>query len=614
MSILLEGLTKAYGNQRVVDQVSLEVADGEFFVLLGSSGSGKSTILRLIAGLIQPDGGRIVLNGRDVTHLAPQPRGTGFVFQNYSIFRHMTVSENIEFGLKIRKVAKTERARRSEELLELVDLAGLGGRYPNQLSGGQQQRVALARALAYEPSVLLLDEPLGALDVKIRAQLRRSLKDVQRRLRVTTVLVTHDQEEAFELADRIAVVDRGVLLEVGKPEQLYAKPKSLFVAGFLGAGTVLVGQTAEGKARFGPLVLPIPKEVPHEEGASVELLFRPEHVALSAKEPWRSELVLGKGTIVEQTFSGSLRRVRLRLPRLPGTRQVSPIVPFGEEGLLVDATVAAAEPLSDNEQYVSLLGWTILQQAPPRLLVLDSGQGPSAALKLAQMLSARSQMEVTLMGFASKEEAREELRAALKARIDAAGLSEPELHIRHGNFAEQFAAESAGRLLDIVIVPARFENERGPTLNVPAAIRRHEIPLLVTIADVGDVRRVLICTRGGEPGKTDIRIGGRLARQLGASVTLLYVSAGSAAPSRAIRAHLDKGAATLKALEVQHEVCIEPATTPAAGILRKAEEHDIVVLGGHGPISHSVFGTDDVTMQVLTRARRPVLIVPAQEF
>jgi len=222
-------------------------------------------------------------------------------------------------------------------------------------------------------------------------------------------------------------------------------------------------------------------------------------------------------------------------------------------------------------------------------------------------------MEVTVMGFAPKEEAREELRAAVQARIESAGLSESELHIRYGNFAEQFAAESAGRLLDIVIVPTRFENERGPTLNVPAAIGRREIPLLVTTADVGDVRRVLICTRGGEPGKNDIRIGGRLARQFGASVTLLYVSAGSSAPSRAIRGHLERGAATLKALEVPHEICVEAAATPAEGILRKAEDHDIVVLGGHGPISRSVFGSDDVTMQVLTHARRPVLIVPAEE-
>jgi sulfate/thiosulfate transport system ATP-binding protein len=208
MSIILTNLTKRYDANVVVNDVSLEVNDGELFVLLGGSGSGKSTILRLIAGLIEPENGRIELNGRDVTYLPPQERGTGFVFQNYSIFRHMTVAQNVEFGLQIRRISPDKRRERSAELLELVGLAGLGGRYADQLSGGQQQRVALARALAYEPAVLLLDEPFGALDVKIRAQLRKSLREIQRKLQVTTILVTHDQEEAFELADRIGVPSR----------------------------------------------------------------------------------------------------------------------------------------------------------------------------------------------------------------------------------------------------------------------------------------------------------------------------------------------------------------------------------------------------------------------
>jgi sulfate transport system ATP-binding protein len=208
-----------------------------------------------------------MLHGKDVTQLTPQERGTGFVFQNYSIFRHMSVAENIEFGLKIRKAPKKERRRKRDELLELVGLAGLGSRYAHQLSGGQQQRVALARALAYEPNMLLLDEPFGALDVKIRAQLRRSLKEIQRRLGVTTILVTHDQEEAFELGDRIGVLERGRLLEVGAGESLYRKPRSLFAATFLGTGTVLVGRVEEGRASFGPLSLPIPKDVPHDEGS-----------------------------------------------------------------------------------------------------------------------------------------------------------------------------------------------------------------------------------------------------------------------------------------------------------------------------------------------------------
>src|SRR5512138_3309730 len=221
MSIVLEKITKHYGNQWIVDNVSLEVADKELFVLLGSSGSGKSTILRMIAGLAEPSSGRIILHGRDVTNLPPQQRGTGFVFQNYSIFRHMSVGDNIEFGLKVRKVSRGEREAKRDELLDLVGLSGLGKRYAHQLSGGQLQRVALARALAYEPNVLLLDEPFGALDVKIRARLRRSLREVHDRLEVTTVLVTHDQEEAFELADRIGVIEHGRLVETGTPRELY---------------------------------------------------------------------------------------------------------------------------------------------------------------------------------------------------------------------------------------------------------------------------------------------------------------------------------------------------------------------------------------------------------
>ena len=215
MAITLEKVTKRYAGTTIVDRVSLEVQTGELFVLLGASGSGKSTILRLISGLLPPDEGAIRLGGRDVTMLPPQKRDVGFVFQNYSIFRHMTVARNIEFGLRIRGVSASERAVRREELLDLVGLGGLGSRYWSQLSGGQLQRVALARALAYRPAVLLLDEPFGALDVKIRAQLRQNLKQIQKTLGVTTILVTHDQEEGFELGQRIGVIERGRLLEVG---------------------------------------------------------------------------------------------------------------------------------------------------------------------------------------------------------------------------------------------------------------------------------------------------------------------------------------------------------------------------------------------------------------
>src|SRR6476660_2469244 len=240
MSIILDQLTKRYEGHPVVNRLSLEIANGEFFVLIGPSGSGKSTVLRMIAGLNSVDEGRVILHDRDVTLASPQQRGVGFVFQHYALFQHMSVADNIEFALRVRKVPVGQRQKRRDELLELVGLAGLGGRLPDQLSGGQQQRVALARALAHKPEVLLLDEPFGALDAKIREELRRTIRQVQRELGITTVLVTHDQEEAFAMADRIGIMNLGRLLEIGRPDELYARPATRFVATFLGAANLLL--------------------------------------------------------------------------------------------------------------------------------------------------------------------------------------------------------------------------------------------------------------------------------------------------------------------------------------------------------------------------------------
>ena len=217
MSITIDQVSKLYHGVPVVNDVTIEIRTGEFFVLLGPSGSGKSTLLRALAGLSHIDHGRIALHGRDVTELPARARGVGLVFQHYALFRHMTVADNIEFALRVRRMRAAERRRRRQELLGLVALEGYDDRYPSQLSGGQQQRVAVARALAHEPAVLLLDEPFGALDAKIRVELRETVRAVQRRLGMTTILVTHDQEEAFALADRIGVMQMGRLLEIGTP-------------------------------------------------------------------------------------------------------------------------------------------------------------------------------------------------------------------------------------------------------------------------------------------------------------------------------------------------------------------------------------------------------------
>jgi sulfate transport system ATP-binding protein len=641
LSIVLEQITKRFGNQWVVDNVSLEVTDKELFVLLGSSGSGKSTILRMIAGLSHPSAGKILLHGRDVTALSPQERGTGFVFQNYSIFRHMSVAENIEFGLRIRKVPRKERKRQREELLDLVGLAGLGRRYAHQLSGGQQQRVALARALVYEPNVLLLDEPFGALDVKIRAQLRRSLKEIQRRLGVTTILVTHDQEEAFELADRIGVLERGRLLEVGAGESLYAKPSSLFAATFLGAGTVLVGRAEQGQARFGSLSLPIPVDAPHDEGDPVQLLFRPEQVVLSADGAPLDLPVLGKGTTLEESFTGPLRRVRLRLPRPEGLRQIAPNVSFGEEGLLVDASVPSETPLAGEELWVGLRAWTILKQSPPRLLVCDAGKGPTAPLTVARLLSERLRSSATILAVAEKPEAAERLHASLKERQIAAGLETAELHVRYGNAAEQIATEQAGALYEMLVLTTRprskiprFFKRESKSSRLPArdsrartkllgetlvrVLEHANIPVLVAKGERNKLERVLICTAAGEPGKSDVRVGGRLARMLGAQVTLLFVTRESEGPDSLTRSHLDRASATLRAHDVISQVRVRFAENPLAGILEEAQEgdHDLIVIGSHGPRSRSrrLFALNDVTLQVVSAADRPVLVVPSDSM
>ena len=234
MSIEIRNVSKRFGDFVAVDDVSLEVESGSLTALLGPSGSGKSTLLRIIAGLEWPDSGEVLLSGKEATVLAPQKRNVGFVFQHYAAFKHMTVAENVAFGLKVRKRPKAEIKERVEELLELVQLSGLGERYPSQLSGGQRQRMALARALAPEPQVLLLDEPFGALDARVRAELRDWLMRLHDVVHVTTIFVTHDQEEAMEISDQIAVMNHGGLEQVGAPRELYDDPTSEFVMTFVG--------------------------------------------------------------------------------------------------------------------------------------------------------------------------------------------------------------------------------------------------------------------------------------------------------------------------------------------------------------------------------------------
>jgi sulfate/thiosulfate transport system ATP-binding protein len=313
MSITLDQVTKHYGGAPVVNDVSLEIGDGEFFVLLGPSGSGKSTLLRTIAGLSAVDHGRIALHGRDVTHVAARKRGVGLVFQNYALFDHMTVADNIEFALRVRHVRARVRRQRRQELLRLVALEGMDARLPAQLSGGQQQRVAVARALAHQPEVLLLDEPFGALDAKIREELRRTIREVQRELGITTVLVTHDREEAFAMADRIGIMNLGRLLEVGAPQELYARPATRFVATFLGAANLLLARSTPDGIQLGASVVAPAGQVAGAPEHEVVAVVRPEEVELAPTRAALSARYVAQGIVDEVVFTGALERLRVRL-------------------------------------------------------------------------------------------------------------------------------------------------------------------------------------------------------------------------------------------------------------------------------------------------------------
>jgi sulfate transport system ATP-binding protein len=284
MSIQVDHLTKRYGAFCALDDVSFTVRQGELLALLGPSGGGKTTLLRIIAGLERPDEGSVLFDGDDAIRRDPRDRGVGFVFQHYALFRHMTVFENVAFGLRVRprarRPAEAEIRRRVNELLSLVQLDYLGSRYPSQLSGGQRQRVALARALAVEPTVLLLDEPFGALDAKVRQELRRWLRRLHAEIHLTSVFVTHDQEEALELANRVVIINEGRIEQDGTPEEVVEHPATPFVVNFLGQVNIFHGRVQEGKALLGPLALEYP-EHPHTEARTAAGYSRPHELAVS---------------------------------------------------------------------------------------------------------------------------------------------------------------------------------------------------------------------------------------------------------------------------------------------------------------------------------------------
>ncbi len=314
-SIRIASLTMSYGNVRALDNVSLEVRQGEMLAVLGPSGCGKSTMLSLISGLRQPTEGEIYLDNDRIDTLPTQQRGTGFLFQNYALFPHMTVRENIGYGLKIKKMAKEAVQHRVDQLLKTIGLTEHASKKPSQLSGGQQQRVALARALAPSPDVLLLDEPLSALDVKIRQKLRMELKQIQQETGITTILVTHDQEEAFQLGDRVAVMNQGRIEQIGTPAEIYDHPATEFVACFVGEVNNLPGFVREKRAHASDFIVDLPaslRGLPEKTGLRV--LIRPENIKITKnKDDFEKAQGIAQGIYCGTTFLGSQLKLDVEL-------------------------------------------------------------------------------------------------------------------------------------------------------------------------------------------------------------------------------------------------------------------------------------------------------------
>lgn len=329
--VRLESLVKAYGSVTVVDDVNLSIQKGEFVTLLGASGSGKTTCLRMIAGFVTPSSGRVFIDERDITVLPAHKRDTGMVFQQYALFPHLTVAQNVAFGLKIRRLSKKEVSKRTSDILDLVRLDGLADRYPSQLSGGQKQRVALARAVVISPRVLLLDEPLGALDLKLREELQSEIKRVQEALGITAVFVTHDQHEALGMSDRIVVMRDGKILQVESPTNLYRRPNSEYVASFVGRMNFLSAEVVDTspskpiRAKIGDSLVEVEGHFGERPkvGSRCLIAFRPEEGRLAA-----ASVNSIKARLERMSFSGSERTLVCRTSQ--GTRLILTIPQFSE--------------------------------------------------------------------------------------------------------------------------------------------------------------------------------------------------------------------------------------------------------------------------------------------
>jgi putative spermidine/putrescine transport system ATP-binding protein len=339
LSLSLQNLHRAFGGTRALDGLSLDIQPGEFVALLGPSGCGKTTALRIVAGFETADSGSVLVDGKDVSPIPAAKRDMGMVFQSYSLFPNMSAIDNVGFGLRMRKAKPSERSRRAAELLDMVGLTDQARQYPHQLSGGQQQRVALARALAIEPQVLLLDEPLSALDAKVRLQLREQIRALQQRLGITTLFVTHDQEEALSMADRVGVMRGGRFEQVDVPDQLYAHPKTAFVAEFVGTMNRLPGTlTGGGNVSVLGEVLAVQPGAADGLSGDVDVLVRPEGLRIEARPG-------GNGIVTDRAFLGSVCRIGIQLSGDVAVKVDHPSVHAGEfvPGASVQVSMPADE-------------------------------------------------------------------------------------------------------------------------------------------------------------------------------------------------------------------------------------------------------------------------------
>lgn len=604
MSIQLENISKYYDQQVVVNNVSLEIEDGEFFVLLGSSGSGKTTILNIIAGLVTPEKGRVFLHGRDVTFLPTPKRRVGFVFQNYALFQYMNVAENIEFGLAVQKVPKAKRQAKRDELLELVGLVGLGSRMPSQLSGGQQQRVALARALAVEPDVLLFDEPLGALDAKIRVELRRSLKRIQQAAGVAAILVTHDQEEAFDLGDRIGVMNYGRLIEVGTPRELYESPKTEYVASFLGSANLLLGQIQDNAIRIGDTTFPIPNTTLDLASSDrAQILFRPEDVDLAQDSNAMNSLPLGKGKIIEKEFKGTHEHLRIALPAIQGVRAISPSVPFGNPGFIMEVNrspeQSTALPLEvGSEALVGVRRMHVLSHPGLSFLLMTDGSLRSqSAIMMGGYLARMAHARVTMLGVGSDPTKMENHLVEARKQIGS-GMASLEVQTTDQTFSSAIATAVEKNHYDLLIFGWR---PSAGFSQIEQALNHGEHHILLATQPVTSLSKALICLASGEPGKDTILFTGRLLRHLGAEATLMTAIDDSVhlenPPSRIDR-FLTHGQQSLARFAVPAKTIIKPGgLLPAVQDVMQDDHHDLLVLGvplpdRHGQVDYSgVFGS-----------------------